>query len=60
MRLNQQVENLLNIQRLEAGFLQLHKDWCDVRELVYHVIQKIEVKNSKHTFNVQISEAIRN
>ncbi len=58
LRLNQQVENLLNIQRLEAGFLQLHKDWCDVRELVYHVIQKIEAKKSKHTFNVQISEAL--
>ncbi|MBI1221870.1 MAG: DUF4118 domain-containing protein [Bacteroidetes bacterium] len=29
-RLNRQVENLLNMSRLEAGVLQPHYDWCDV------------------------------
>ena len=38
LRLNQQVENLLNMSRLESGFLQLHKDWCDVNELIYKVV----------------------
>lgn len=58
LRLNQQVENLLNIQRLEAGFLQLHKDWCDVNELIYRVVHQIQEKNTKHTFNIQIQEAL--
>ncbi|MEK7225249.1 MAG: DUF4118 domain-containing protein, partial [Bacteroidota bacterium] len=29
LRLNQQVENLLSMSRLESGFIQPKKDWCD-------------------------------
>ncbi len=39
-RLNAQVENLLNMSRLETGNLKLKKDWCDVSELVFMVINK--------------------
>jgi K+-sensing histidine kinase KdpD len=38
-RLNRQVENLLSMSRLEAGTLQLRRDWCDVNELIYTVIK---------------------
>lgn len=58
LRLNQQVENLLNIQRLEAGFLQLHKDWCDVNELIYRVVHQVQEKKTGHQFNIQIQEAL--
>lgn len=40
MRLNRQVENLLNINRLETGMLKLNKDWCDLNELIFSAIQK--------------------
>lgn len=40
IRLNDQVENLLNISRLETGLLKLHLQWCDVNELINLVIQK--------------------
>lgn len=39
-RLNRQVENLLNINRVESGVIKLNKDWCDVNELILNVIQK--------------------
>ncbi len=39
-RLNRQVENLLNMSRLETGMLQPKLDWCDFNELIYGVIQK--------------------
>lgn len=42
VRLNRQVENLLNMNRLETGNLQIKKDWCDVNELVFIVIRKIQ------------------
>ncbi len=42
IRLNGQVENLLNISRLESGFLQLKKDWSDINELIYLTISKLE------------------
>jgi two-component system sensor histidine kinase KdpD len=41
-RLNRQVENLLNMSRLESGMLNVNKDWCDVNELIHMVIQKLD------------------
>lgn len=45
-RLNQQVENLLNMSRLESGNLKLRMDWCDVNELVHTVIRKNNLSNT--------------
>jgi two-component system sensor histidine kinase KdpD len=42
LRLNQQVENLLNISRLESGHIQPRIDWCDVVELIYEVVKSVE------------------
>lgn len=44
MRLNRQVENLLNMSRLETGMLKLNKDWCDTNELINDVIQKLSIE----------------
>src|SRR6185436_9962022 len=41
-RLNQQVENLLNMSRLESGVIQPKKDWCDINEIIYDVVKRIE------------------
>ena len=39
-RLDYQVENLLNMSRLESGMLKLKLDWCDVNEMIYLLIEK--------------------
>lgn len=54
LRLNEQVENLLSISRLESGYLKLKKDWCDLNELVYSVINKLQTKLSKHHIEANI------
>lgn len=54
LRLNQQVENLLNISRLESGFIQPRKDWCDIHELICDVVQKLGEYVKYH--RVEISE----
>lgn len=41
-RLNREVENLLNMSRLESGTLKVKRDWCDVHELIHGVIQKLQ------------------
>ncbi len=41
LRLNAQVENLLNMSRLESGSVQLNKDWTDLNELIYMCISKL-------------------
>ena len=54
-RLNQQVENLLNMSRLESGFIVPKKDWCDINEIVYTVIKKIEENNVKQKITININ-----
>ena len=41
-RLDQQVENLLNMSRLESGIIQPKNDWCDINELAYGQVKTIE------------------
>ena len=41
LRLNYQVENLLNMSRLESGYIQPKLDWCDVKELIYNVLDSL-------------------
>lgn len=47
VRLNRQVENLLNMSRLETGNLKPKLDWCDTNEMVYSVIQTIGISYSQ-------------
>ncbi|GHT87454.1 hypothetical protein FACS189474_0260 [Bacteroidia bacterium] len=52
IRLNRQVDNLLDMSRLETGNLQLKKDWCDVNELIFLVIRKFpDAKNHPIIFH---------
>jgi two-component system sensor histidine kinase KdpD len=54
-RLNQQVENLLNMSRLESGFIKPKKDWCDIGELVYDVLKKVEENGISQKIFINIS-----
>lgn len=47
LRLNQQVENLLNISRLESGMIQPKTEWCDIQELINSVIQELNYLSSR-------------
>ncbi|MEO7522799.1 MAG: ATP-binding protein [Ferruginibacter sp.] len=56
LRLNQQVENLLNMSRLESGNIQIKKDWCDANELVYTAIRRLEENYKSRTIHVQMQD----
>lgn len=58
LRLNQQVENLLNISRLESGHIQPKNDWCDVQELVYETVKRVEDNHPHRKVNVSMREDI--
>ncbi len=58
LRLNQQVENLLSMSRLESGFIQLKKDWCDINELIYAVMTRLEQQLKNHKVAISIEENI--
>lgn len=57
-RLNQQVENLLNMSRLESGFIQPKKDWCDVVELVYETAGRVKENSGNSKINIQADPSI--
>jgi two-component system sensor histidine kinase KdpD len=56
LRLNQQVENLLNISRLESGHIQPKNDWCDVVELIYDVVQRVEETNHGRKVSISVNQ----
>jgi len=58
LRLNQQVGNLLNMSRLESGNMTLKKDWCDVNELIYSVVNRLEENLRHHHVHVSIEKNI--
>ncbi len=58
MRLNHQVENLLNMSRLESGYVQAKLDWCDMNELVYKVIDSLSEELSGHKIIVSKNEGL--
>ncbi|MBC7946327.1 MAG: DUF4118 domain-containing protein [Chitinophagaceae bacterium] len=57
-RLNQQVENLLNMSRLESGFVRPKMDWCDISELVYETADKVEENKTGHRIRININPNI--
>lgn len=56
MRLNRQVENLLNMSRLESGMLKLNTDWCDTNEMIHGIIQKLPATD--HTVKFAADESL--
>ena len=57
-RLNQQVENLLSMSRLESGFIQPKKDWCDIIEVIYDAVKRIEENNISQKITININPDI--
>ena len=57
-RLNQQVENLLNMSRLESGFVQPKKDWCDISEIIYTTVKRIEENKATQKVSININPDI--
>lgn len=57
-RLNGQVDNLLNMSRLETGYIQPKKDWCDISELIYHITDRIEEGEPAQKIHISINPSI--
>ena len=56
LQLNRQVENLLNMSRLESGYITPKKDWVDIKELVHEVVHQFEGMLHGKPINIHLSE----
>ncbi|MCX6927801.1 MAG: DUF4118 domain-containing protein, partial [Verrucomicrobia bacterium] len=57
-RLNRLVGNLLNMTRLEAGYVKPRLDWCDVNDLVQVTLKEIEKDLARHKVTVNIPSGL--
>ncbi len=53
-RLNRLVGNLLDITRLEAGVIQLHREACDVQELIGSALEQVGAPLKNRQVNIDI------
>jgi two-component system sensor histidine kinase KdpD len=58
IRLDRQVENLLNMSRLESGFVKLNKDWCDLNELIHDIVNRLKENLEGRAVIIQIQDNI--
>ena len=57
-RLNQVIENLLDMSRLNSGVLALKLEWQDLSDLVGVVLKKISNSTRRHQIQVNVSSDI--
>ncbi len=57
-RLDQQVDNLLNMSRIDAGFIQPKKDWCDITEIIYDAAHRVEENDILQQIHISIHPGI--
>lgn len=57
-RLNQLIENLLDMTRLESGTLKLNADWTDVADLIHTVRERAAGELAEHEFIVDLEPGL--
>jgi len=55
-RLNRLFDNLLNMQRLESGFLKPKFDWCDLNELIANVLNHLKPDLESHNVKIEMDK----
>ncbi|MBL7960422.1 DUF4118 domain-containing protein [bacterium] len=56
IRLHRLVGNLLDMARLESGFLKPKMDWCDISDLISTTIRKLEVELKDRTLRISVED----
>jgi two-component system sensor histidine kinase KdpD len=44
------------MSRLESGFIQPKKDWCDINEMIYAVVNRLEANLKNYDLKIMIEE----
>lgn len=58
LRLQYQIENLLNMSRIESGTIKLKKDWCDLNELINQILTKFSETHPNRIIRFEPNQTI--
>ena len=58
LRMNRVVNNLLDMARLESGYLHLNMDWCDIQDIIGVTLRENRDILQEHHIKVVIPETI--
>ncbi len=58
LRMNRLVTNLLGIVKLESGMLRLHKDWCDVEDIIGVALSQLKGFQQHRDIRVRLPERV--
>ncbi len=58
LRLNNLVENILDMSKIESGYLQLNRQMCDVSDLIGSALNDLKPELEKYRLNVNVQEDI--
>lgn len=59
LRMTRLINNLLNLARLESGYMRLHPDWCDIQDIIGVAIRDNQDILQEHQVKVDIADNIR-
>ena len=57
-RVHALVTNLLDMSRLQVGDIELNKQWCDLREIIYQAVNDNRIMLASHQVIIQIPETL--
>lgn len=58
LRMNRLVGNLLDMARLESGYMKLNTEWCDIQDIIGVTLRENQDLLTDHQVTVEIPEAI--
>ncbi len=55
LRLHEQVENLLNVSRIDADVIRAKKEWCDINDLIRGTVVKLRSVMGTRDINIEMA-----
>jgi two-component system sensor histidine kinase KdpD len=59
LRMNRVISNLLDMARLESGYMRLHTEWSDIQDIIGVTLRENREMLQDHLVKVEIPESIR-
>ncbi len=56
LRMNRFVSNLLDMAKLESGFLQLNKEWCDIQDIIGVALGRMDYSLTNRPVKIDIEQ----